>query len=329
MLALGLQGSPRKKGNSDILLTRFMEELEQLGCHSRMIDITRRQIEPCKEISVCETNGFCPIKDDMAAEIYPLLREADIVVMASPIFFYNISAQLKAVIDRSQALWARKYALKLRDPRSSIRRGFFIGVGATTGKRLFEGSLLTAKYFFDGIDARFSSSLTYSGIEKKGQIQDHAGLDEDLAGAARELVSGLADRRKILFTCRENACRSQMAAAFAQLHGGDALDVASAGSHPADLVNPLMQEVMGEIGIDVAHRFPADIETMLDRHRPAEIITMGCDIECPTTPGAVHTAWNFADPAGQTVVAMRKVRDDIEAKVKAYIQGIRVNTTWS
>ena len=248
MFALGLQGSPRKKGNSDILLTRFMGELERLGCQTQVLDITRRHIEPCREISVCETNGYCPIEDDMATEVYPLLREADIVVAASPIFFYNVSAQLKAVIDRSQALWARKYALKLKDPRSGVRRGFFLGVGATTGKKLFEGASLTAKYFFDGIDARYSGNLTYSGIEKKGQIEDHPGLKEDLAGAAQTLVSGLAGRRKILFACRENACRSQMAAAFGQLHGGDMLDAASAGSHPADLVNPLMQEVMEEGG---------------------------------------------------------------------------------
>ena len=158
MFALGLQGSPRKKGNSDILLSLLMDALHQEGVVTQTIDVCRRHIEPCKEMTVCEKKGTCPIDDDMA-EIYGLLRRADIVVAASPIFFYNVSAQLKALIDRCQTLWARKYMLHLKDPGHDVRRGFMLSVGATAGKQLFDGVHLTAKYFFDGVSAAYSGSL--------------------------------------------------------------------------------------------------------------------------------------------------------------------------
>jgi len=319
MFALGLLGSPRKKGNSDILLTGFMEELSQQGIRTRIIDVTRQDIKPCREISVCETDGYCPIKDDMNTTIYPLLREADIIVMASPIYFYSVTAQLKALIDRSQALWARKYALKLKDPCHAVRRGFFLGVGATSGKKLFDGSLLTAKYFFDGVSARFCGSLTYSGIEKRGQIQDLATLKTDLAREAGALASGLTHRHKVIFACRENACRSQMAAAFAQIHAADRLDVASAGSQPADRINPLMQEVMQEKGIDMAHRQPAGLEDVIANHQPQEIITMGCGEACPVVPGAKRRDWDLPDPAGGSIEMMRALRDEIETRIQNYI----------
>ena len=136
MLALGLQGSPRKKGNSDVLLSMFMQALERLGAETLTIDVCRRAIEPCKELVVCEKKGFCPIDDDMSREIYGLLRRADIVVAASPVFFYGVTAQLKALIDRCQTLWARRYTLKLNDPGHRTRRGFMLAVGATAGKQL-------------------------------------------------------------------------------------------------------------------------------------------------------------------------------------------------
>lgn len=319
MIALGLLGSPRRKGNSDILLTGFMEELGRLGIHTRIIDVTRQNIKPCREISVCETDGYCPIQDDMPTTIYPMLREADIVVMASPIYFYSVSAQLKALIDRSQALWARKYALRLNDPRHAVRRGFFLGVGATSGKKLFDGSILTAKYFFDGIAARFCGSLTYSAVEKRGQIEQQPTLKADLAAEAKTLAAELSQRHRVVFACRENACRSQMAAAFAQLHAGDRLDVASAGSQPADQINPLMQEVMQEKGIDMAYRQPADLETVIAGHQPREIITMGCGETCPVVPGAKRQDWDLPDPAGSGIELMRDLRDDIETRIKDYI----------
>ena len=130
MLVLGFQGSPRKKGNTSFLLTHFMQTAEKLGVQTRMIEVARQNIIPCKEYVVCEKKGYCPIDDDLQSDIYALVRRAEVVVMASPIFFYNMTAQLKAVVDRCQTFWARKYKLRLSDPAKKTKRGFFLAVGA-------------------------------------------------------------------------------------------------------------------------------------------------------------------------------------------------------
>lgn len=320
MFALGLQGSPRKKGNCDLLLAMLMTALERKGAQIRTIEAARQDIQPCKELTVCEKKGICPIDDVMAREIYGLMRQADIIIAASPIFFYNVTAQLKALIDRCQALWARKYMLKLKDPGHGVRRGFLLGVGATKGKQLFDGMHLTAKYFFDALAAGYAGSLTYRGVERRGQILEQPNLEADVDRAADQLVDGLQGRRKVLFACRENACRSQMAAAFARFYAGDRLDVDSAGSAPAPQVNPMMVEAMQELGIDMAFRTTQALETAVDRQPPDEIITVGCGEQCPVLPGVLRQDWDLPDPGGASKDVMRRVRDQIDNRVKAYIK---------
>ena len=320
MLALGLQGSPRRKGNSELLLNALMQEFGRLGIETHTVDVCRRHIEPCKELTVCEKRGVCPIEDDMGKEIFGLLRRADIVVAASPIFFYNVTAQLKALIDRCQTLWARKYMLKLKDPGHDVRRGFVLSVGATAGKQLFDGVNLTAKYFYDGISAKFAGSLTYRRIESRGQIQDHPTMKADVAEAARALTQDLIGRRRVLFACRENACRSQMAAAFARLYGGAQLDAVSGGSEAAAKVNPAMVEAMQEKGIDMGFAVTRTLEDAIAGHKPEIIVTMGCGEACPVVPNVIREDWDLPDPAGQSMETMRRVRDEIEAKVKALIE---------
>ena len=279
-------------------------------------------ILPCNEYTTCEKKGFCPIKDDMKDDIYARLWEADVVIAASPVFFYNVTAQLKALIDRCQTLWARKYRLKLADPAQKYRRGFLLAAGATRGRNLFEGLKLTAQYFFDAVGAEFAGSLTYHGIEGPKDMQNHATVRDDIKQAARELLESLANRRKVLFVCRENACRSQMAGAFAQHYAGDRMDVATGGSQPAGTVNSIMVEVMQEKGIDMAFRVPQTIEAALGNGPPATIVTMGCGEACPHVPGARMLDWDLPDPSGQDLEAMRKVRDQIEDNVRKLVQEI-------
>lgn len=319
MLALGLQGSPRKKGNSDLLLTMFMDALQRRGATAHTIQVTRQQIEPCKELTVCEKKGFCPIDDDMGRQIYALLRRADIIIAAAPIFFYNVPAQLKALIDRCQTLWARKYMLKLKDPGHGVRKGFLLGVGATRGKQLFDGMHLTVKYFFDAVAAEYTGSLTFRGIEGRGQILKHPGLEAQVEAAADQLMQGLAGRRKVLFAGRRNACRSQMAAALARLYAGDRLDVTCAGSMPAGQADAVMVEAMQELGIDMAFHPPQAFEAVVAQQPPDEIITTGCTEPCPDIPGARRQDWEIPDPAGQPLDVMRRVRDQIDKRVKDYI----------
>lgn len=319
MLILGLQGSPRKKGNTNFLLSRFMEAAEQQGALTRLIQVVDRHILPCKEYVVCEKKGYCPIDDDMASEIYGLLRQAEVVVLASPIFFYNMTSQIKALVDRCQTFWARKYRLKLSDPLKGTRRGFLLSVAASQGKNLFEGLQLTTKYFFDAIDARYEGSLVYRGMEGAKDLSKHPAVLEDVDRTVAELMAPFAKRKKVLFLDHENACRSQMAGAFAQCEAGHLLDVVSAGSQPAERIDADMARVMAEKTIDMGFLKPQSVDAALAHGTPDVVVRLGCREDCPSVPGIQHQDWDLPDPAGKSLDTMRQVRDDIESRVKQLI----------
>jgi len=319
MMVLGLQGSPRKKGNSDFLLSLFMDQARLMGAQTIVIETDKKHIVPCKEYTTCERKGFCPIKDDMKYEIYGLLREADIVVAASPVFFFNVTAQLKSLIDRCQTLWARKYKLGLTDPGRKMRKGFLLAVGASRGKNLFDGIHLTMRYFFDAVGAEYAGSLTYREIEKPGDMEKHPGVRQDIKEAVETLLKPFTGRKKILFACRENACRSQMSGAFAQYLAGDKIEAFTAGSTPAEKIAPLMMKVMAEKGIDMEFRKPKSLQSVLETVKPDMIVTMGCGEQCPFVPGTEKADWDLPDPAGKDIEFMRNVRDEIEKRVVSLI----------
>ena len=314
MFILELQGSPRKEGNTATLLEWFLDEARQAGAQTLNLEVASKKIAPCLECGVCEETGFCSINDEMQ-DVYPLLRRADVVVMATPIYFYGATAQIKALIDRSQALWARRYTHKLTDPGQKSRLGLLLALGATRGKNLFEGVSLTAKYFFDAVGAGFEGSLTYRQIEELKDIEKHPTALTDTKEKARTITEPFLKRRKVLFLCTENACRSQMASAFARYYAGDRIEPESGGSAPADHVNPVMEEVMKEKKFDMAYLRPKSIEESLNRMKPDLIVSMGCGEKCPYIPGVEIREWDLPDPAGKPIDFMRQIRDDIEKNV--------------
>jgi len=322
MLVLGLQGSPRKKGNTNHLLHLVLQAAADYGAETHLVQVPQKNIKPCIGCTKCERKGFCSIEDDdMMPEMYPLLRRADLILLATPIYFYNATAQLKMLIDRSQTLWSRKYKLGLVDPGRPFRKGMMLSVGATKGKNLFEGMALTAKYFFDAVGASFDGSLTYRHIENIGDMKKHDTVADDVRNEI-EKIGPVFRRKKILFACRENACRSQMAAAFARYMAGDTLDVDCAGTQPAEAVNPVMQEVMAEIGYDMAFRIPRGLDAAIEAATPHIIVTMGCGEQCPHIPGSERLDWELPDPAGESIEFMRRVRDEIQARVEALVSRI-------
>ena len=321
---LGLQGSPRLKGNTNYLLTAFMNEARKLGVQTDIVQVCKKNIEPCKEYIVCEKKGFCPIDDDMKHEIYSLLREAEIVIAATPVFFYNTTAQLKALIDRSQTLWARRYKLKLVDPGSKTRRGFLLAVGATKGKNLFEGLHLTAKYFFDAINASYEGGLTYRQIEHPGDMEKHPGLDADIKAAVASLVNPLLGRPRVLVLGRENANHSQMAAAFLQHLAGDKIEVVCAGTDPAEKIQPSMEKVMREKGVDMAFRRPQHVREMSTDAPPSLIITMGEATDSDIFPGVERQAWEMPSAPEASLEVLTEVRDKIEKKAQDFVRKFKI-----
>jgi len=186
---LGLFGSPRRGGNTEILLEEVLRGAEKEGAKVERLYLSDFTITPCKECHGCDETGHCIILDDME-KIYPKLLEADVVILASPIFFYGVTAWTKALIDRSQALWVRKYLLK--EPslgkEGKKRKGFFISLGATKGQKVFEGSILTVKYFFDVLNADYAGDLLFRGVEAKGDILKHPEALQQAFEAGRRLV---------------------------------------------------------------------------------------------------------------------------------------------
>jgi multimeric flavodoxin WrbA len=182
---LGLFGSPRRGGNTDLLLEEMLKGAEEAGAHIERIRISGLEFSPCIECHGCDDTGECVLDDDMG-KVYSQLLKADCIILASPIFFYGVTAWAKSLIDRVQSLWVRKYRLKSLPGRG--RRGFFISVGATKGARLFDGATLTVKYFFDAIGADFAGQLFFKGIEDKGDIRNHPNALQEAFEAGKALV---------------------------------------------------------------------------------------------------------------------------------------------
>ncbi|WP_399035317.1 arsenate reductase ArsC [Streptomyces sp. ASQP_92] len=130
----------------------------------------------------------------------------------------------------------------------------------------------------------------------------------------------------VLFVCVHNAGRSQMAAAFLAHLGGARVVARSAGSAPADAVNPAVVEAMRETGIDISAEVPKALTTEAVRASDL-VITMGCGDACPVFPGKRYLDWKLADPAGQGVAAVRPIRDRIEQRVRALLTELGVEST--
>jgi arsenate reductase (thioredoxin) len=125
-------------------------------------------------------------------------------------------------------------------------------------------------------------------------------------------VAGIPE---VLFVCTHNAGRSQMAAALLDHRAAGRLHVTSAGSQPADQLNPAVVQAMAEIGLDISREFPKPLTT--DKVQAADVvITMGCGDACPIYPGKRYLDWDLPDPAGLDLAAVRPIRDDIAQRVQ-------------
>ena len=168
---IAIYGSPRREGNTATLLKKAVEGARDGGAEVEEIVLRDLKISPCLEIYGCKNAGECRLKDDFQTARDQILA-AQGLMLASPVFFYTVSAHTKILMDRFQSLWVKKYWIdKSRKDQSSFRRqGLFIAVGATKGKKLFDGILLSLKYFFDVIDMSLWKSLLYRGLDFEGDV---------------------------------------------------------------------------------------------------------------------------------------------------------------
>lgn len=192
MNALVFLGSPRKKGNSEILTLALLEGVRQAGGSPEIIRLCDLKISPCISCGGCDKTGKCVVEDDMAP-LYEKIISTDKIIVSSPIFFYGVTAQTKAFVDRTQALWNRKRLLQKKDEwvDNPERRGFFISVAATKGARIFEGAVLTMKYAYDAMGMEYGGDFLVTGPDKRGDMARYEKKLAEAREAGKNFILGL------------------------------------------------------------------------------------------------------------------------------------------
>ena len=192
---IAIYGSPRKNGNSAALLKQAVDGARQEGAHVEEVFLRDYKIPPCLEIYQCIKTGECAIRDDFP-EILAKLEASSGIMLASPIFFYTVSAHTKTFMDRCQSLWVRKYWIEKQEfgKAPETRKGLFISVGATGGKKLFEGAILTVKYFFDVLNAGLWRTVLCRGVDRRGEIDKREDYLKEAFEAGRDLAKALQEK---------------------------------------------------------------------------------------------------------------------------------------
>jgi len=189
---LAVYGSPRRRGNTATLLDAAVEGALAAGARVEKIVLRDMKISPCLEIYGCKSEGECAIRDDFQA-VRDKFLAAQGVMLASPIFFYAVSGHTKALMDRFQSLWVKKHWIDNVPfgKQTYTKKGLFISVGATRGKKLFEGATLSIRYFFDVLGISLFKALTYRQIDVAGDIDKHPEYIREAYDAGKALVEAI------------------------------------------------------------------------------------------------------------------------------------------
>ena len=194
---LALYGSPRRRGNTSLLLQKAVQGAREAGDEVDEVILRNLKMSPCLEIYECKETGRCVIQDDFQ-RLYDQILSCDGMMLASPIFFYAVSAHTKILMDRCQSLWVKRNWLEKgsREKREPKRKALFISVGATKGKKLFDGVLLSVRYFLDAIDMELWQALLYRGLDFEGDILKHPEYLEEAYQVGKRFSIALRDCRK-------------------------------------------------------------------------------------------------------------------------------------
>jgi multimeric flavodoxin WrbA len=181
-------GSPRTGGNTETLLRETLRPIEYAGHDVAQFNLNEMDVRPCQDCGGCEGTGTCVFMDDMTL-IADAIRRCDRFILASPVFFFALSAQAKTMIDRCQAFWCEKYLLKRPIPEGPDgRRGLLLLVGGMKKEIGIECSEATAKAFFRTISVPQHETVGFLGVDSKGAIRGHETALTDVYLAGQRLV---------------------------------------------------------------------------------------------------------------------------------------------
>ena len=190
MKVIAFLGSPRENGNTELLLREAVRGVEESGPAVQVFNLNKMNIMPCQNCGGCDETGVCIYEDDMT-RIYEAIRNADRIILASPIFFFALSAQTKIMIDRCQAFWCGKYLLRKPIPEGQYgRKGLLLLVGGMKKEIGVQCAEATAKAFFRTISVPEHKTFAYMGIDEKGAILKHPSSLQDTYRAGQQLVKG-------------------------------------------------------------------------------------------------------------------------------------------
>lgn len=188
MRVVVFNGSPRIEGNTEFLLREATRLIESLGHEIVRFDLNEMDIKPCQDCGGCEASGVCVYQDDMAS-VSDAIRRSDRFILASPIFFFALSAQAKVMIDRCQAFWCEKYLLRRPLPDGPEgRKGLLILVGGMKKEIGIQCGEATAKAFFRTISVPQHETVSFLGVDSKGAIHTHETALQDVHEAGRRLI---------------------------------------------------------------------------------------------------------------------------------------------
>ncbi len=191
---LGIASSPRKDGNSEILLDACLKGIAETGASHEKIRICELTFSPCLNCGGCGETGQCVIDDDMQT-LFKKFSDSRILIVSSPVFFMGLPAQLKAAVDRCQSIWVRKYLLRRRMPEPDTRRALFIQVGGMKGEKVFAGGLTTIAAFFATLDYAFHEKLLLNDIDAKGAVNSHPTALAQARQMGMELITGSREKK--------------------------------------------------------------------------------------------------------------------------------------
>ncbi|MGB2630919.1 MAG: flavodoxin family protein [Candidatus Omnitrophota bacterium] len=190
MKILGISGSPRIGGNSEVLLDRALEGAASNGAECEKIVLEKLEFSPCREREYEEVDdkGLSPINDDIHI-VYRKIQSSDGLILASPIFFGSLSAQTKMMIDRFQCVWVAKNVLNI-DVFTKKIKGAFICAEATERKDFFENARAIVRNFFKTINAGYEEELLCTGVDKKGSVLGKPDMLDKAFELGKKLVEG-------------------------------------------------------------------------------------------------------------------------------------------
>jgi multimeric flavodoxin WrbA len=185
---IAFNGSPRLGGNTEILMNEALKPLRETGHDVKVYHLNTLNIKPCQDCGGCVKTGVCIQKDAMT-EIFAAIRGADRIILASPIFFYSLSAQAKAMVDRCQSFWCEKYLLKKTIPSGPHgRKGLLLLVGGMKKEDGLRCAEITAKGFFRTVSVPEHETLAYGGVDGKGDVVEHSIALKDAYEAGKRLA---------------------------------------------------------------------------------------------------------------------------------------------